>query len=318
MAVSGSTDYVVTRNNIIYDALWLINALGENETPSNEMINRCSRVLNNMIKAWQADGLNLWTITEGIIFPIEGQVTYTIDGSTATSAMTYKAKTTLISDAGAAAVTLIGDDTTGMTAADKITITLDDGTVHTTTISSVDSTTQLTISSGLASAAASGQYVVAYTSTMLRPNEILSVRWMNDSGRERPLFQLNKQQYYNIPNKLQTGTPTSFYYDPQMDNGIFHCWLAPSSSKGLFMVTHVREVDDFDAANDNPDFPVEWSEALTYGLAMRIGSAYGRQDLVNSTIGPMAQAFYETLLSSDNEKNNMSIMLDEDFNGDTV
>ena len=35
--------------------------------------------------------------------------------------------------------------------------------------------------------------------------------------------------------------------------------------------------EDFDSAADNPDFPVEWHEALQFNLAMRLAPEYGRQ-----------------------------------------
>jgi len=37
--------------------------------------------------------------------------------------------------------------------------------------------------------------------------------------------------------------------------------------------------DDFDAANDNPQFPIEWGEALVYGLADRLAAELGNMTI---------------------------------------
>lgn len=311
MSTSGSTDYSVTRDNIIYDALYLLNAIGETETPSTTAITRAARVLNNMIKAWQADGLNMWTITDGVVFLTEGKARYALNATSGDDAAKKNAIDTHLDGSHSLGVTsLTVDDTTEMTVGDKINIELDDGTYTTTTISTIPSDITLTIASGLGYDCSDRNRVTFFQTKMDRPAEVLSVVLRNEDGYDRVLTSLSSDEYTGLPNKVQSGTPNSYYYDPQMGTGYLNVWPVAEDSSSTLQVTYVRAIEDFDSSSDNPDYPVEWSEALTYGLAMRLGSAYGRADLVNSTIGPMAQAFYATLLASDNEKTHLSILPD--------
>jgi hypothetical protein len=60
MATSSSTNFAVTRDDIIKGALRLCGALGLGETPSADQVTEASESLNMLVKAWQADGMALW------------------------------------------------------------------------------------------------------------------------------------------------------------------------------------------------------------------------------------------------------------------
>jgi hypothetical protein len=78
MATSGTTSYSINRNQLIKEVLQLINAIGEGVEPNDTQYTDASRTLNIMQKAWQAKGLQLWTITEGTISLTENQSAYTL------------------------------------------------------------------------------------------------------------------------------------------------------------------------------------------------------------------------------------------------
>lgn len=81
MSTSGSVSYTTDRDELIKDSLHLIGEIGEGVIPTTDQITRSSRVLNKMIKAWQAYGLQLWKIKQASISPIVSDYKYTI-GST--------------------------------------------------------------------------------------------------------------------------------------------------------------------------------------------------------------------------------------------
>lgn len=60
MATSSSTNFSVTRDDIIKGALRLCGALAVGETPSADQVTEASEALNMLVKAWQADGMALW------------------------------------------------------------------------------------------------------------------------------------------------------------------------------------------------------------------------------------------------------------------
>jgi hypothetical protein len=78
VTTSGSTDFTVTRDELIGDALSILGVLGVGETPSADDVNLASRRLNAMVKAWQAAGTHLWTKTEGSISLVANSQSYTM------------------------------------------------------------------------------------------------------------------------------------------------------------------------------------------------------------------------------------------------
>ena len=68
MATSGTTTFTSTQNDIISDALSEINVIGEDEVPSNYDLKLSTRILNRMVKAWELQGIHLWTKTTALVF----------------------------------------------------------------------------------------------------------------------------------------------------------------------------------------------------------------------------------------------------------
>lgn len=59
---SGSTDFSITRDDLIKGALRLCGVLAQGESPTTDQINEASEALNMLVKAWQVDGMPLWAI----------------------------------------------------------------------------------------------------------------------------------------------------------------------------------------------------------------------------------------------------------------
>ena len=64
------------------------------------------------------------------------------------------------------------------------------------------------------------------------------------------------------------------FYDRAGD-GTLYVWPTADLVSDMLNMTVERPIDDFDVATDNPDFPVEWFEALSYGLAARVATKFG-------------------------------------------
>ena len=207
MATSGSVDYNVTRDEIITQALQLLNVLGIGETASSADVSFAASRLNGMVKSWQAQGLHLWSKQEGVLLFADNVGEYDLSSASGSAKATKASDfiiTQLASDGATSATSLTVDDTTGMAASDNIGIVLDAGTVHWTTIVSVDTSTTLTITSGLASAAATDNNVYTFTSRINRPLRILSCRLVRDfdtNETETPLLALSHEEFFNLPAK---------------------------------------------------------------------------------------------------------------------
>lgn len=267
MATSNSYNYTIDRSDVIAEA-YEIGGIYSGETLSSDDTVIASRKLNLMIKAWAAQGAHMWAVQEATLFLVKGTASYLL-GPTGTHCTASYVRTTLSAAAALGATTISLTATTGMTAADNIGIVLDDGTIHWTTITTVATTL---IASGLASAAASGNVVFTYTSKIQRPNRIIPDtiyrRDVNDSDVQIEL--VGRAEYAQLSDKTTQGKTNKLWYNPLTTNGAASLWLTPDLATDVVRFSFERNVQDFDVGADEPDFPIEWGEALVYGLAARL------------------------------------------------
>jgi hypothetical protein len=305
LATSGSTDFTLNRDEIIREALDLIGVMGISQDLSNADLESCNRSLNNLIKAWQAQGIHLWSEQEATVFLDTTSESYTLS-STGDHASDTVVETTLSADEALGQTVLSITDTTGMTAADNVGIELDDGTRQWTTIVSVDSSTQITVTASLTAAAASGNTVYTYTTKLNRPLDVIHVRVRNKSGTDIELERLGKQDYYRIADKNAGGLPSQYFYDPQRDSGELYVWAVSTVVTNRLKITYRRDLEDFDSAADNPDIPQEWMEALIYNLAVRIAPKFNKTRKIQEVIG-LAEQMKQDLLEWDQDHANLMV-----------
>lgn len=106
---------------------------------------------------------------------------------------------------------------------------------------------------------------------------MLSVR-RRTSSIDTPMNELSREEYYDLPTKSATGTPVSWYFDPQRSTRTLYIWPAASTAVAAnttLYFTYLRVIEDIDALENDPDVPQEWLEALIYNLAAKLALAYG-------------------------------------------
>jgi len=199
MATSGSTDFSVSRDDIIKRALRLIGVLAQGETPTTNQTTEAAIALNSLVKAWEADGMPLWAIKS---FSIP------LTASTAT-------------------------------------------------------------------------YQIGLSKTVNTPKPLKVIQAFNHnttSNVDVPMRIITRQEYNILGNKTSSGNPIQVYYEPLNEYGILHVFPVPSTTEqadNTIVIHYQRPFEDFDAALDTPDFPQEWYDAITYGLATRLAPEYG-------------------------------------------
>ena len=316
MATSGSIDYTQTRDEIIIGALQLLNVIGA-AAPTVSDLNMAANRLKAMVKSWQAEGLHIWAKAEGVIFLTPGTNTYSISsaGTSAHScALEDFVKTTISADEAAAQTTISVTSSSGMVAADKIGIVLDDQTIHWSTVSSVPGATSVIINNALSSQASAGNMVYVYTNRLNRPLRILDARKVSGSGTsesETVLTRYGHEEYFRTPSKNSEGAPSGWYYDPQLTTGKLYIWPTPDDGDTYIRITYERSLEDLDDATNTADFPQEWIETLTYNLAVRIAPAFGKSGEIIDDIKLLAALTKQTAMNFDREIGNISIKLDE-------
>lgn len=304
MASSGSVDFAITRSDIIGRALRIVNAVGQGQAIPAEESSSAAMALNSMIKEWANSGIHVWKTEEAILFLSKSTQSYQLGptGDRATLISDYVATTLSAAEASGQTVLSV-TSSTGMTAADVVGITLDADTIDWTTIVSVDSATQITVTDALTGDAASGNRVHTYTSILQRPLRVMNLRRSDESAALETPFakELSREEYMALPNKANQGKPTEAYYDPMLTNGRIYIWPTADTTDDTIRFTAHLPIEDMDAAANNPDFPQEWYNALSWGLAEQLIPEHGVPDPRAGRIERMAARSLAMLEDADSE-----------------
>lgn len=278
MTTSGVSVFSVTMSSIIYDAFQRAEIISAGVTLDAADYDIAKRDLNKMIKAWQARGLGLW-LNQQVVLPLaKGQTSYLLGptGSNCT-ALSGFGETTIKTAGLAGAGTIEVDSIAGMSTTQYIGIQLDDGTMQWTTINGAPAGTTVTLTAALTDTVTVGNVVFFYTTKINRPMEIIKgeVRLQDKNGIENPLELISLQEYRaGLSLKSSTGKPSQVAYDPQMINGVFYVWETAVDVSDRILMTVKRPIYDFVNDTDEPDFPIEWADALEKNLAYQIAPKF--------------------------------------------
>ena len=289
MATSGSVNYNETANSIVKAALSKLTVVGENREPTPAQYTTGREELNRMIKHWMNIPINLWIKTEAVLIPTPATASYTLNSTGANWTVKSDFGKTEIGAAEASGQTTITvDSTTGMAASDVIIIEQDDDTVKATTISSVTDSTTVVIAASLSAASAVDSNVYFFTTKYNKPLDVLHARLNNGEDSFTVLQPLSREQYFALPNRLTAGSPTHYYFDRQLSNGVLYLYPVPNDPHKWVELTVARYVEDFDTASDDPDFPQEWLDALVWNLAKQLAPNYGKAEYAALAINQIA------------------------------
>ena len=287
MATSGSYDFSVNRNELIELAHQHIGAIGEGESCTTAQITEASKLLNMLVKLRAADGMPLWSLKRGTILPFTGESSIATNSHVVSSYVS-----TTLSAAEAALQTVLSvTSSTGMTAGDQVGIELDSGDVQWTTIVTVDSSIQITITTALTGAASSGSRVYTYTAStgrIARPLRILEANTLDVANNTSSEMEIEvRSDYFARSNRTSEGTPQFVYYDPALDNGNIYLWPRFEDGDTVVEFTYHRPFQDFDNSTDTPDFPDAFFLPLMLELAALLGPKF------NVSIEERARLFNE-------------------------
>jgi hypothetical protein len=296
MSTSGSTDFNLTRDELLTGALRLIGKAGRGKTPSAADISDAAEALELMVKQLQTTGVHLWKQQDATLFLDSGTQSYSLPGAN----MTLDYITTSMKVAGSATdLTIDVNSISGLTTGDFIGIELDNGTMQWTTINGAPSGDTVTITDALTGSAAISNTVYAYTTKIVRPLKALSAR--RQGTNDVDIDVVSREEYFRLPVKSSTGQVNTVYYDPQLTTAKLYVWPTGDKADDRLQVTFMMPIEDFDSSNINPDFPQEWLLALKYGVASLLGPEYGLDLNRQMYIDSRAAAFMESAVTFDEE-----------------
>jgi hypothetical protein len=236
-----------------------------------------------MLKAWQAQGIHLWTIEDGYLF-LDKSV-YEYDFSTAKVTNTYYSTTLDAAEASGQTVLSVAS-TANMANGQNIGIIDENNDIHWSTIASFVTDDTVTINDALVTDSNSGAAVFYYTTGFNPVSRILSTRRRDTSDNDVPLNFESKSYFDRLPNKTSTGTPVVAYYDRQETTGTMYLWPAPNDASFVVPFTYERQIEIMSSSTDTFDLPEYWYEAVIYNLSKRLavqfGCSAGRLQMINS------------------------------------
>ena len=299
MPTSGSINLSASRDDIITEALEILGVLGEGVSPNSDQITSAARTLNYMVKAWQADGINLFAVQQVYLFLIKNQSAYSLIGTTTDHYTASFVETTTSAAASSGATTITVTSATGISASDKIGV-YHDSTMHWTTVNGAPSGSTVTLTAALTADVASGAVVYVYTSKANRPMRVLEAV-ANDSGFDIPIHIGSREEYFNQSDKGTDSRVNTVYYDPQVTAPKLYVWPQADDERDYLKLYIQRTLEDFDASADVPDFPQEWYLPLAYNLAVLIAPKHGKSSSVLGGLAALARNEYERVKGFDTE-----------------
>lgn len=288
MTSSNAYTFAATVPQIISAAYRKIGVLAEDETPTAGMTSDATLAFNSMLKEWAASGIHIWTTQEAVLFLQQGQYRYLLGTGTVPNPPSYccdafsYSLSQISSSAVAGATSITLASTVGFTNANLIGVVLDTGVTQWTTINGVPTGGSVPLSAALTGNASVNNFVFTYapSAQIQSPLRVPAARRIAWQGLiETPMTRLSRLEYMDYPNKVNPGTPTQYFYAPELLNGVpqgqFYTYLNPQNSNSGARFTYLRPLQDI---TTNPaqtgDFPIEWINACVWNLAREMAPEF--------------------------------------------
>lgn len=149
------------------------------------------------------------------------------------------------------------------------------------------------------------QYLIGVGQTLNTPQPLKVVQAWRTQGTNTSNIPMNVYTDYNynlLPLTVSSGTPVNLYYQPLNGYGAINLWPIPSDGTTTITIRYQRPFEDMTGSTDDLDFPAYWTEAVIYGLAMRLAPEYGVPLQDRGELGKEAMFFKDQALSYGTEE----------------
>ena len=107
--------------------------------------------------------------------------------------------------------------------------------------------------------------------------KVLQVLRKNISSGAQVDLKEESRTDFNLLNTSTTGTPVSYFVDQAIQTPVVSVWPKPDAAAAAaeqLVIVYQKEFDSFTVAGDTPAFPSYWTDAIIYGLAVRLAPEY--------------------------------------------
>lgn len=123
---------------------------------------------------------------------------------------------------------------------------------------------------------------------------------------------LSTTEYHGLPNKLQEGIPSSYWFDRQITPQIT-LWPVPNDGTTYILKLRIlSQLEDISLKNGTTlDMPYRWMDAFTAGLAFRLAVIYAPEKA--TALGTLADRAWSVAAKEDQE--NVPMIVAPDLGG---
>jgi len=300
MATSNVTTLSYTVNDILSEAYDVLGVAADGETLSGDLFARGKRSINMLLRKWQSQGMHMWTMTEGYLFPTQGVAKF--DFSTARVVNSYeRAQTSAASTSGTNTITVVSDDNISDT--DVIGVLLSTGVMQWTTVNGAPAANVVTLTDNLTADVSSGALVFSYAagSILQRAERVLGVRRTDSTNYDIEMQIYSRLDYQQLPNKDEKSVPVVAHIARQVDNPVMYLWPTVSTENIVIPFTYERTIQAADAATNTFDLPEYWFDALHLNLAVKLAPKMGTNPVRLAEIKEQAADSLNLAMTYDND-----------------
>jgi hypothetical protein len=90
------------------------------------------------------------------------------------------------------------------------------------------------------------------------------------SSVDTPMVAISRSDYHSITDKSTQGRPDRYWIDRPTSGAVMYFWQAAENTTDVIDYWRIRRLYDVTAAQETPDVPRRWVDALTDDLAFRL------------------------------------------------
>jgi hypothetical protein len=260
---------------------------------------------NDLLAAWQAKQIHIWSETEAVMPLNAGQSKYVFGTDHAFTDYQYTTSESAI----LGATTLDVGSTTDAIAGDFIGIELSTGVRQWTTVDTVTDADTFELADALEAAVTEGASVYVYRTKCDIPVRFLGIRYSdNYTADEIPTWQISRQEYYDQTSKTAQGAINQWYYSRQLTSPYLNVWPTANSCANLVRFTFIKPQYVSEDQAENVQVPPEWYNAIKWQLAADLGAVYNIDANKQMLLEQKAQIYLNDAIGSDTDFSNIQFV----------
>lgn len=136
-----------------------------------------------------------------------------------------------------------------------------------------------------------------------RPYRIIDCRYRDSNSIDTIMTPMSRTEYFTLPDKTVTGTPTQWWADYQRDTDSLYIWPLLNAIDGTtpeqVRITYQRRIEDAEDLDEDVDIRQQYLDVVGYNLAARLADSYGRAGGHIDRIVARAEILKQEMLDDD-------------------